>query len=142
MSGGDGAPERKVRQALQAAGITKYRITSTTRTATAQAAAMIRKVELYGYTVAEFHDLYKDDAQIDALWPYLQTRDAAGAAKVLQEFADKGRPLSAHMRAGAVDLVIEEATPAQLAAFLQAVEPGEVIHEEDHLHVQFGRSFA
>ena len=126
--------------ALRHAGVTGYRITSEIRTAHQQALAMRRKIELYGYSLWEFHELYRDDSQCDEVYPFLAAGDIEGATAVLQRYADAGRPISAHMRAGAVD--VADVPPDKVAALRAEVEKqgGSVVAEEDHLHIQYPRA--
>lgn len=133
-------PRRRLMAALKKAGIdaARVRVTSEARSSKQQAGALLSKMERHGYTAPDFFKLYSDDEQIAALMPYLEAGDAAGLEAELQRWADRGRPLSAHMRNSAIDFVVTPPlTDAQLRAVAVAAGPGaSLIREEDHIHYQ------
>ena len=114
------------------AGLPAIHVTSGTRTAASQAAAMLAKVER-GEDLAA---LYSDDAAVAVLLGLPRTVDAWTAQ--IQTWVDSGRYLSAHLRADAVDLRSKDLSAEQVAK-LRDVAKGlgaETIIESDHLHLE------
>lgn len=136
----DRTPRSRLEAALTKAGIKleRLKVTSEGRSPKQQAAAMVRKVQLYGYGPEEFHALYGDDEQISALMPALERQDVEAVAQILEHWQAQGRPLSPHMDGRGVDFKVQPPlTAPELTALDAALPPdADIIIEEDHMHYQ------
>lgn len=110
-------------------------VTSGQRTAAQQASAMLAKVAK-GDTLQDLLDLYADDSQVRALWA-LGT-DASAWASTIQAYADRGRPISDHLKAKAVDIRTRDLSSAQVQELQKAAQAlgAETVLESDHLHLE------
>lgn len=115
-------------------------VTSGARTATAQASAMLKKLA----AGEDLHALYKADDLVDELLATERTVEAWAA--VIESQVARGRVLSNHQTADAVDIDDKDAAgvPLDRAETLAAAEDlgaGEVLYEDIRSHYHFGHFF-
>lgn len=115
-------------------------VTSGTRTTRAQARAMIKKVK-NGDSLADLLALYGDDAQIEALWPFLAVGDEEGAAAVIEEHIERGRYLSRHLATSADSWALDIDDPKDPRERAQLIATAKdlgvrVLDEGNHIHIE------
>lgn len=110
-------------------------VTSGQRTAAQQASAMLAKLAK-GDTLQDLLDLYADDSQVKAL--YALGTDATAWAATIQAYVDRGRPISDHLKAKAVDIRTRDLSSTQLDELQRAAQAlgAETVLESDHLHLE------
>lgn len=110
-------------------------VTSGQRSAAQQASAMLAKLAK-GDTLQDLLDLYADDSQVQAL--YALGTDAGAWTATIQSYADRGRPISDHLKAKAVDIRTRDLSSAQVQELQKAAQAlgAETVLESDHLHLE------
>lgn len=127
---------------IQAAGLPDAVVTSGIRTASEQAAVMLKNWTTNGGNNGGWeylYGLYAADDLIDELTEVEPTQDAWET--VIADAAEQGRLLSSHQQANAVDLRTTSGghyTDAQIETLIGLVEQagGKPLLESDHLHVK------
>lgn len=117
-------------------------VTSGVRSASAQADAMLKKLQAGG--AQELYDVYASDATVRKLLD--SGRDAATWARIIKAETAKGIRLSRHLGGGSLDIHTATLSAAQVDKIKAAVKAtgGSYLYEDapPHLHVDVPLKFA
>lgn len=117
-------------------------VTSGVRSASAQADAMLKKLQAGG--AQELYEVYASDATVKKLLD--SGRDATTWARIIQDETAKGVRLSRHLGGGSLDLHTATLSSAQVDKIKAAVKAtgGSYLYEDapPHLHVDVPAKFA